>query len=121
MPEHKPPQKLELHDREVGERACLAAFFAHDSYADMSGLDHVNIIRSISNRQCAFLGLDTFDESDKSSFLFRRGAIDDEAFCIQERFYQIISLLTFLILHSLDLLNQNLDCSTADQEVFFTS
>ena len=72
MPEHEPPQKLELHDREVGERACLAAFFAHDSHADVSSLDHIDIICSIPDRQCAFLGLDAFDESDKSSLLFRR-------------------------------------------------
>ena len=49
MPEHKPPQVLELDDCVVSEDRCLVAFFAHDSNANVGSLYHIDIVESITD------------------------------------------------------------------------
>ena len=51
MPEKKPAQKLKLADGKVRERARLTTLFSNDSYADMSSLNHIDIVGPVSNCQ----------------------------------------------------------------------
>ncbi len=51
MPEKETAQELELVDCEIGEWACLVSLFAHNTNANMSSLDHIDIVSPVANRQ----------------------------------------------------------------------
>lgn len=121
MPEQESSQEFELPDSEVGKRARLSPLLAHDSNADVGCLNHVDIISAVSNRQRRLVLADALDEGDKRCLLFRRRAVDHEAFRLKERFDQRLPLLALLVVHCFDRVDQHLNSSSADEEIFFAS
>ena len=55
MPEKESAQELELVDCEVGKRAGLASLFAHDTDANMSSLNHIDIVGPVTDRQSSLV------------------------------------------------------------------
>lgn len=49
MPEHESTQTLEGRNRIVTESSCLITLFAHDSYTDRCGLNHIYIVGAVTD------------------------------------------------------------------------
>lgn len=51
MPEHKPVEPLEVGDGVVTELSCLVSFLAHDADTNVRGLNHVDIVTTVTDGQ----------------------------------------------------------------------
>ena len=69
MPQNQLPQAPEVRQTVVRERGRLVSLLAHDTDADVSCLDHVDIIRTITYRKCDLGGVMVPYELDNLFFL----------------------------------------------------
>ena len=64
MPQYELAEASEVGDRVVGERGCLVTFFSHKADANVRRLDHVDVIRTISDRKGDFTAVMSPNELD---------------------------------------------------------
>jgi hypothetical protein len=70
MPQDEIPQMTELHEREVGRKRGLHAFFADDSKANIRLLYHGDVVSAVANASYPFL-IEVFDRPCHEGFLRR--------------------------------------------------
>jgi hypothetical protein len=85
MPEKSSSQVLETRHGVVGESRSLVTFLTHESETDVSRLNHVNIVSTITNSSSDFrLGMFSH-EVDYIGFLEGRRSINDSRFTAKEK------------------------------------
>lgn len=75
VPEQHPAEVPEARDGVVCKRSGLVALFAHETEADMSLLDHVDIVGSVADCSCNFFVSVVLHETDDLGFLRGRRSV----------------------------------------------
>ena len=89
VPEHEPPQVLELDDRVVSKSCCLITLLALNSNANVGRLDHIDIVETITYGQCQFPIIEqVLDQVHDLGLLLWRRSIQDN----RVRFEQDLTL-----------------------------
>lgn len=71
VPNEELGEVAELFDGEVGSQTCLPTFLTDNTHTNIGGLDHRDIVTTISNAADALLGVSS-DELGHVGFLSRR-------------------------------------------------
>ena len=64
MPKNESSQSLEFLHAEVCKERSLVAFVTFNADSDLGGLDHVDVVTSISDCHCERIGLMCLNECD---------------------------------------------------------
>ena len=84
MPEQSSSQVLKAGDGVVSESGRLVTLLAHEAKAEVSRLDHVNIIGSVADGQRDLILCELLHEGDDFGLLGGRGAVDDDRLGVDE-------------------------------------
>ena len=79
MPDDKLLDVAEPCHGEIGSQRCLHAFFSDDSEANVSFLDHGDVVSTITDASNDF-ACDFFDVDSNDSFLSRAASTDTDGF-----------------------------------------
>ena len=119
MPEEESTEEFELSYCKVSEGTGLSAFFPHDANADVSSLNHIDIVRTVTDCQSCLILADALNECHEGCLLLGRRAIHDEAFRLSKGIdKRLATCLVSWCTHLHDSVDEDLDSCSTDHEIF---